>query len=190
MVDATLLQHELGLTLREYQVLDYIRSHRPRPIPCDEINEAIFGAYADRSRARRTITEIRRKLGASVIVTVHGFGVRFGLGAVVEANPRCPDCGRAIARYQDEWVCYGCGASGSRRQLESPDLEVGRTAYDPSTRSGQPWTRDEIDFVLANKDALSDEQMGHALGRPGAAVRGWRRVNHVSKRYILTRGRS
>lgn len=171
MVDATVLQQSLGLTLREFQVLDYIRSHRPRPVPCEEINEAIFGRYASPNCTRVYLTLLRKKLGPTVLITVHGFGVRFGMAKVVEANPRCPDCGRAIARYDDEWTCFGCGASGSRKQLDRIDLDVGRSQGD-GARSGKDWSEAEEAFLLANRALMSHEQIGTVLGRSTRAVRG------------------
>lgn len=189
MVDATLLQQELGLTLREFQVLDYIRSHRPRPVPCDEINEAVFGRYASPDSARQYIHRLRNKLGPTAIVTVHGFGVRFGMAKVVEANPRCPDCGRAIARYEDEWTCFACGASGSRRQLERLDLDVGR-APGEGARSGKDWSEAEEAFLLANRASMTHEQIGEHLGRSTRAVRGHEQALGLgAKPYVLTRTR-
>lgn len=188
--DATVGPRQLGLSHREYQVLDYIRSHRPRPVPFDELNEAVFGAFSSPSMARLYVFRIRAKLGDGVLVTVHGFGVRYGMGRVVEALPRCPSCGRAIAPYDEEWQCFGCGAFGRRRMLESPDLDVGRAAPAVGSRCGKGWTDDEIAFVLQHKDALSDEQMGSALNRSPSAVRGFRRTRGLGKKtYVLTKPR-
>lgn len=190
MVDATVLQQSLGLTLREYQVLDYIRSHRPRPVPCDELNEAVFGPYAVDNAARMTISRIRRKLGPTVIVTVHGFGVRFGMAKVVEANPRCPDCGRAIATYEDEWTCFACGSSGSRRQLDRIDLDVGR-AQGEGARSGKDWTPEEEQYVRDNWASQTHEQIGAVLGRSSRAIRGLAEMRGFKpKPYVLSKPRA
>lgn len=190
MVDATFLQQSLGLTLREFQVLDYIRSHRPRPVPCDEINEAVFGRYADPNSSYVHIHRIRRKLGPSVLVTVHGFGVRFGMAKVVEANPRCPDCGRAIAQYDDEWTCFGCGASGSRKQLDRIALDVGR-AQGEGARSGKDWSDEEERFLLASRDAMTHQQIGEVLGRSPRAVRGHEQALGLERKpYVLSRPRA
>lgn len=188
--DATVSPTALGLTAREYQVLDYIRSHRPRVVPYDEINQAVFGQFSAAHAARVHVSRIRAKLGDGVIVTVHGFGVRYGLARVVEALPRCVGCGRAIAPYEDEWVCFGCGSSGRRRALDAPDLDVGRAAPAAGSRCGKEWTSDEVAFVMEHKDAMSDEQMGAALNRSPSAVRGFRRTRGLGKKtYVLTRER-
>ena len=187
MGDATVVREQLGLTVREYQVLDYVRGHRPRPVPFDELNDAVFGEYAAGSRSRRVVCEIRQKLGSSVLVTVHGFGVRFGLGRVVEALPRCPDCGRPVAPYQEEWQCFSCGSGGFRKQIEAVDLDVGRAAYEEGTRQGAAWSEEELAFVAANMDRMSDREMGELLGgRSASAVRGARRGKR--KKYVR-RGR-
>jgi len=172
MVDATLLQHELGLTLREFQVLDYIRSHRPSPVPYEELNEAVFGQYSCSSLARNAVHRVRCKLGRNVLLTIPDIGVRYGGGAVVEAMARCLKCGRAIGRYDNEWVCMRCGASGSRRQLESHDLEVGRAAYDPTTKQGKAWTQDELDYIRDQRDTKSNAEIALDLNRTESGVRG------------------
>lgn len=190
MGDATVIREQLGLTVREYQVLDYVRGHRPRPVPFEELNDAVFGEYAAASRARFTVCQVRRKLGPAVLVTVYGFGVRFGLGRVVEALPRCPDCGRPIVPYQDEWVCFACGSQGNRRQIDAVELDVGRAAYEEGTNQGKSWTEDEVAFVLANMDRMSDREMGEMLGgRTASSVRGQRKTNGLGRKRYVRRAR-
>lgn len=188
-MDATILQSALGLSHREYQVLDYIRSHRPRVVPCAEINDAVFGPYCSPNLARLNILRIRKKLGHAVLITVPGFGVRWGDAPVVEMLPRCPQCGRAIARYDDEWACYTCGASGARQELERHDLDVGRSPG-AGERSGRPWTPDEEEFVRQHQDEMTNAQMGLLLQRSEGSVRGYLRTRNLGrKRYVLTKPR-
>jgi hypothetical protein len=170
--DATVLRRQLGLTVREFQVLDYVRGHRPRAVPYDELKAALFGEYSDPSNPRVMVRRIRRKLGPKVLVTEPGFGVRFGFAPMVEANLRCLACGRPVACYEDEWVCHACGAMGGRRQIEAAALEVGRVAPKPGTRQGQPWTEEERAFVAANWGSMSQREIGEQLARSESAVRG------------------
>ncbi len=188
MGDATIDRKGLGLSLREYQVLDYLRTHRGRIVPGWELREAVLGAFSTADAERVWVWRVRRKLAAGVIVTVPGMGYRFGLGPVVEAMPRCPRCSQAISRYDDEWVCYGCGARGERKRLEAAvDLEVGRASYAEGSRSGQVWTDEERAFVLRHVEDMTLEEIGSALPegpRTESAVRGLLAGLGVRKRYV------
>ena len=66
------------LTSHEFRVLSYLMRHRGRVISQAEIIEHIYAKDFDRdsNTVEVFIARLRRKLGASLIETVRGFGYR------------------------------------------------------------------------------------------------------------------
>ncbi|HKB11688.1 MAG TPA: response regulator transcription factor [Vicinamibacterales bacterium] len=66
------------LTSHEFRVLSYLMHHRGRVVSQSELTEHIYAQSADRdsNTVEVFIARLRRKLGASVIVTVRGLGYR------------------------------------------------------------------------------------------------------------------
>jgi two-component system OmpR family response regulator len=66
------------LTSHEYRVLAYLMLHRGRVISQGELTEHIYARDADRdsNTVEVFVARLRRKLGASCIETVRGFGYR------------------------------------------------------------------------------------------------------------------
>jgi two-component system OmpR family response regulator len=66
------------LTSHEFRVLSYLMHHRGRVVSQGELNEHIYAENLDRdsNTVEVFIARLRRKLGASSIVTVRGLGYR------------------------------------------------------------------------------------------------------------------
>src|SRR5262245_47854854 len=66
------------LTSHEFRVLSYLMHHRGRVVSQSELTEHIYAQSADRdsNTVEVFIARLRRKLGASVVVTVRGLGYR------------------------------------------------------------------------------------------------------------------
>jgi DNA-binding CsgD family transcriptional regulator len=175
-MDATVDREPFGLSVREFQCLDYLRTHRGRIVPGWELREAVLGQFSADGMERVWVQRIRLKLSAAVIVTVEGMGYRFGIGRVAEALPRCPSCGRAVARYEEIWQCYACGAHGERKTLDlAVDLEVGRAAPPDDSRSGRGWSDEEREYIVTRRDERNDRQMADELNRSPSGVRAERK---------------
>jgi two-component system OmpR family response regulator len=71
------------LTSHEFRVLSYLMHHRGRVVSQGELAEHIYPTNSDRdsNTVEVFIARLRRKLGASFIETVRGFGYR------IEAEP-------------------------------------------------------------------------------------------------------
>jgi two-component system OmpR family response regulator len=70
------------LTSHEFRVLSYLMHHRGRVVSQGELTEHIYAQDFDResNTVEVFIARLRRKLGASFIVTVRGLGYRIGDG--------------------------------------------------------------------------------------------------------------
>ena len=68
------------LTSHEFRVLSYLMHHRARVVSQGELTEHIYSQDFDRdsNTVEVFIARLRRKLGASLIETVRGFGYRLG----------------------------------------------------------------------------------------------------------------
>jgi two-component system OmpR family response regulator len=68
------------LTGFEFRVLSYLMHHRGRAVPQSELTDHIYPHAADRdsNTVEVFVSRLRRKLGASAIETVRGFGYRLG----------------------------------------------------------------------------------------------------------------
>jgi two-component system OmpR family response regulator len=66
------------LTSHEFRVLSYLMHHRARVVSQSELTEHIYSQDFDRdsNTVEVFIARLRRKLGASTIETVRGFGYR------------------------------------------------------------------------------------------------------------------
>ena len=66
------------LTSHEFRVLSYVMHHRDRVVSQSELTEHIYGGDLDRdsNTVEVFVARVRRKLGASLIETVRGFGYR------------------------------------------------------------------------------------------------------------------
>jgi two-component system OmpR family response regulator len=66
------------LTSHEFRVLSYLMHHRGRVVSQGELTEHIYAQSADRdsNTIEVFVARLRRKLGASLIETVRGFGYR------------------------------------------------------------------------------------------------------------------
>jgi two-component system OmpR family response regulator len=66
------------LTSHEFRVLAYLMHHRTRVVSQSELTEHIYAQDFDRdsNTVEVFIARLRRKLGASIIETVRGFGYR------------------------------------------------------------------------------------------------------------------
>ena len=66
------------LTSHEFRVLSYLMHHRGRVVSQAELTEHIYahGSDRDSNTVEVFVTRLRRKLGASFIETVRGFGYR------------------------------------------------------------------------------------------------------------------
>jgi len=71
------------LTSHEFRVLSYLMHHRGRVVSQSELTEHIYAESADRdsNTVEVFIARLRRKLGASLIATVRGFGYRIEAGS-------------------------------------------------------------------------------------------------------------
>ena len=76
----TLKGQAVKLTSHEFRVLSYLMHHRGRVVSQTELSEHIYAQDADRdsNTVEVFIARLRRKLGASFIETVRGFGYRVG----------------------------------------------------------------------------------------------------------------
>jgi two-component system OmpR family response regulator len=74
----TLNGNPVRLTSHEYRVLAYLMHHRGRVVSQAELSQHIYAQDLDRdsNTVEVFIARLRRKLGASVIVTVRGLGYR------------------------------------------------------------------------------------------------------------------
>ena len=68
------------LTTHEFRVLSYLLHHRERVVSQAELTEHIYSqdAARDSNTVEVFVARLRRKLGASIIETVRGFGYRLG----------------------------------------------------------------------------------------------------------------
>jgi two-component system OmpR family response regulator len=66
------------VTSHEFRVLSYLMHHRERVVPQTELVDHIYAADADRASntVEVFVARLRRKIGASTIQTVRGFGYR------------------------------------------------------------------------------------------------------------------
>ena len=76
----TLAGTPVKLTSHEFRVLSYLMHNRGRVVSQRELTEHIYAENADRdsNTVEVFIGRLRRKLGASLIETVRGFGYRIG----------------------------------------------------------------------------------------------------------------
>lgn len=191
---ASLSRGQVGgwLSWREWQVLSYLAGHPDRFVSGDELIHALWGGLADPSVVRVNVGRLRAKLGDSFIETGPEGGYCVSHGKSAGLLRECSRCRRPIPEFEREWVCYGCGLRGRGpepaimpREL---GLATGRRAYAEGTREGKAWTAEDEAFVAAHVDDMSDGEMGAAMGRTASAVRGYRAVNGIGKRYVR-RGR-
>jgi two-component system OmpR family response regulator len=70
------------LTSHEFRVLSYLMHHRGRVVSQGELTEHIYAQNLDRdsNTVEVFVARLRRKLGASIIQTVRGFGYQIGQG--------------------------------------------------------------------------------------------------------------
>lgn len=70
----------MKLTAHELRVLSYLLHHRGRTISQSELIDHIYAQGEDRdsNTVEVFIARLRRKLGATAIETVRGFGYRMG----------------------------------------------------------------------------------------------------------------
>jgi len=70
------------LTSHEFRVLSYLMHHRERLVPQSELVEHIYAENLDRdsNTVEVFIARLRRKIGASAILTVRGLGYRMECG--------------------------------------------------------------------------------------------------------------
>lgn len=148
------MQGDARLSRQESRVLEYLATHEGRYVSGSELLDALWGGYGADSTPRVYVSRIRAKLGADVIDVWEKHGYRLARRTVDQLTWRCGRCGRSLAEYGDEWVCYGCGASGTRpRDPEGP----------PSRWLTCWWCSAEFER------ALSDQEYEQAR-RPGARV--------------------
>jgi two-component system, OmpR family, response regulator len=71
------------LTSHEFRVLSYLMHHRGRVVSQSELTEHIYAQDFDRdsNTVEVFVARLRRKLGASFIETVRGFGYRIGVSS-------------------------------------------------------------------------------------------------------------
>lgn len=76
----TLAGTPVKLTSHEFRVLSYLMHNRGRAVSQSELTEHIYAENADRdsNTVEVFVGRLRRKLGASLIETVRGFGYRIG----------------------------------------------------------------------------------------------------------------
>jgi two-component system OmpR family response regulator len=74
----TLHGNPVRLTSHEFRVLSYLMHHRGRVVSQSELNEHIYAENLDRdsNTVEVFIARLRRKLGATAIVTIRGLGYR------------------------------------------------------------------------------------------------------------------
>jgi two-component system OmpR family response regulator len=82
MARVTLDGVQVKLTSHEFRVLSYLMHHCGRVVSQGELTEHIYAHDLDRdsNTVEVFVARLRRKLGASVIQTVRGFGYRIGEG--------------------------------------------------------------------------------------------------------------
>jgi two-component system OmpR family response regulator len=70
------------LTSHEFRVLSYLMHHRGRVVPQTELAEHVYERDAERdsNTVEVFIARLRKKIGASAIVTVRGLGYRMDNG--------------------------------------------------------------------------------------------------------------
>lgn len=140
--------------------VDYLVSHAGRWVPSVEIGDYVYSGACARTTPHILIQRAKR---AGIPIESSELGYRIGRDTTL----RCPSCGLLRVRYPDgELVCYGCVGT------DFVDLEVGRAAYDPTTRQGRAWTEEEHAFVRDNRDTMSNAELALALNRTESGVRG------------------
>ena len=156
----------------------YLLSHRGRWVPGWELADRVYRGACSRQAVSVIIYRARRRLG--VPIESGPFGYRVGRAVAVQLP--CPQCGAQRVRYEEEWVCYGCPGTSV------VDMEVGRTVYEPGSRQGKSWTKEEIEFVRSNP-GLSFGDMARELLRTESSVRAvWASLGLGRKPYARSGG--
>lgn len=185
---ALLSQTQLGtlLSRQELAGIHYLSGHAGRFVPERELGDHLVGPVRSEPAARMIIYRLRRKLGPTFIETGPDGGYRISQGRVDALSRECGRCRRPIVEYGESWMCFACGASGEGPKPLEPvvDLDVGRTPYREGSRSGKPWSDHEMQFAVEHNEDMSFEEIGAALDRTEASVRGLYQQLRLRKRYV------
>jgi two-component system OmpR family response regulator len=85
--------HPVSLTSHEYRTLSYLMHHAGRIVSRSELTEHIYAQSFDRdsNTVEVFVARLRRKLGASAIETVRGFGYRMASEAPPQSSEQVGD---------------------------------------------------------------------------------------------------
>lgn len=191
-VDAILTQcqNEVVLTGTQYRALNYIAGHAGRFVTERELGDELFGPARNESAVRQVVRRLRQRLGVAFIETGPDGGYRISQGRADSLTRECGRCRRPIVEYGESWTCFACGATGEGpKPIESAvELEVGRAPYREGSRSGKPWSDEETAFAVEHNEDMSFEEIGEALQRSEASVRGLYQQLGLRKRYVRRAG--
>ena len=161
----------------EVRLVRYLEGHAGRFVAQWELRDALYGGMGDHAAVRRLVSRVRAKMGAGFIERGEMGGYRLSSQRAAELERVCRRCARPVVAYEGEFVCYGCPST------QYAELEVGR-ADGPGERSGKAWTDEERVFALEHNGDMSFEEIGAALQRSEASVRGEYQKMGLRKRYV------
>lgn len=139
--------------------VEYLVSHAGRWVTSGEIGDYVYAGAFSRTAPHVLIHRAKR---AGIPIESSEMGYRIGRNQQLA----CPDCGALRVQYPGELVCYGCVGT------DFVDLEVGRAAYDPTTRQGRAWTPQELAYIREHRDTKSNAEIARDLNRTESGVRG------------------
>ena len=162
----------------EVSLVRYLEGHAGRFVAEWELRDFLYQGQCGDSAVRQLVVRVRGKLGASFIERGELGGYRLASLRAADLARVCVRCGRPVVVYEGEVVCYGCPGTGH------VELEVGRAAYREGSRSGKAWTEEERAFAVGHNGDMSFEEIGAALDRSEASVRGEYQKLGLKKRYV------
>lgn len=155
------------------QAVEYLVSHAGRWVSGFEIGDHVYRGQHSPKAPGQLIYRARK---AGIPIESSPYGYRIGR----QHRLTCRQCGALMVRYPDgEMVCYSCVGS------QYIHLEFGRTPYAEGTRQRAPWSEEDRAFVLTHQSDMSLAELGAAISRTPAAVRGFlKQHSRTRKPYV------